>query len=325
MWKGSVISFQTNCAENLLKLEAKIHSGEYKALPDNITYINERGKVRKIHSQHISDRIVHKIVNQDILIPTFHKRFIRQNTASQTGKGMDFAMRTMKCHLNRVYRKWGKDFFVLSIDMKSYFESIPHWYIEKLLREKITDERILKLCMEPFRAYENGKGLGLGSEINQTYALLCLNEFDHIIKERFRIKEYARYMDDMYLMHNDKAVLMEILEFSEQYFSQIDLKMNDRKTNIFPAKNGITFLGFRWRMTETGHVIVTPKKQTIIRNKKKLRKLKQKVVNGEFTLPEILNSYASIRGHIQRGNCRKTIEGMDRYFYKLIGRKEYGR
>lgn len=318
MWKGSVIDFNANYAENLLKLEKRLQDGTYQALPDNITFICERGKCRMIHSQHIRDRVVHKVINQEVLIPVFHKRFLRQNTASQTGKGMDFALRTFKCHLNRAYRKWGKDFYVLSIDIRKFFESISHAYIEKLLREEIEDERILSLCMETMRTYGGSKGLGLGSELNQTYALLCLNELDHLIKEKFRIKEYARYMDDMYLFHNDKEYLKEIMAFVGQYLDGIDMKMNEKKTSIFPIKNGVTFLGFRWKLTDTGHVLVVPKKQTLTRNKKKLRKLKKKLDAGEFTFPEIENSYASMRGHLKRCNCKKVLQEMDAYFNRLF-------
>lgn len=318
MWKGSVIDFCTNYVENLWDLQEEICAGTYRPLPDNINYINERGKIRKIHSQHIRDRIVHKVINQDILIPLLHSQFIWQNTASQKNKGMDFAMQTFKCHLNRAYRKWNKDFYVLSIDMKSYFESIPHDRIERLLRKKISDQKIFDLCMVTATTYGGEKGIGLGSEMNQTFALLCLDEFDHIIKEKFKIKEYARYMDDMYIIHNDKEYLFEILDFAKKYFDGIDMTMNQKKTTIFPIKNGLTFLGFRWKLSESGHIINVPRKQTVIRNKKKLRKFKKKIDSGEFEMHEVENSYASMRGHLKRSNCKSVINGMDDYFHKTL-------
>lgn len=271
-----------------------------------------------IHSQHIRDRIVHKIVNQDILIPTFHKRFIRQNSASQKNKGVDFALKTFKCHLNRAYRKWGKDFYILNIDMKKYFESIPHEYILSLVRKEFDDERIVHLCSESMRSYGGDTGIGLGSEMNQTYALLCLNEYDHAMKEKFRVKEYGRYMDDIYILHNDKEFLKQILAYTNDYVESIGLKMNRKKTQISPMKNGTTFLGFRWRMTDSGHVLQIAKKQTITRNKKKLRKLKARLDSGEFAFSEIRNSGASMRGNIDRGNCLKTVKDFDRYFNKLF-------
>ena len=125
-------------------------------------------------------------------------------------------------------------------------------------------------------------------------------------------------MDDMYLMHNDKEFLLEILRLAEEYFAGIGMEMNKKKTQIVPIKNGTTYLGFRWKITDTGHVLQIAKKQTIIRNKKKLRKIKKKLDAGEFTFKEVSNSSMSMRGNISRGNCLKVVNDFDRYFNKLF-------
>lgn len=317
-WKKSVIDFNMNYPDNLLLLEKEISDGTYRSKPDNVTYIHERGKTRKINSQHIRDRIVHKIINQDILIPIFHRRFIKQNYASQKGKGVDFALKSFKCHLNRAYRKWGKEFYVLSIDMEKYFENISHEYILSILKKEIHDDGILNLCCETMRTYGGNKGLGLGSEINQTYALLCLDEYDHIIKEKFRIKEYGRYMDDIYIIHSDSKYLKDILDFSNDYFENIGMKANRKKTNIFPVKNGLNYLGFRWKLSGSGHVFQIVKSQTVTRGKKKLRKLRRKLNSGKIKICEIQNCYSSMRGNIARGNCASAVKGLDRYYNNLF-------
>ena len=227
-------------------------------------------------------------------------------------------MKHFKQHLNSAYRKWGKNFYILSIDMKKYFESISHEHILGLLKENLHDERFLKLCTDIISAYGGDKGLGLGSEMNQTYALLCLNEFDHIVKEKFRIKEYGRYMDDMYLILDDKEKLKEIVDFAEEYFAGIGLLVNKKKTQISPIKNGIVLLGFKWRMTDTGHILLIAKKATVTRNKKKLRKLKKKLDSGEMVIKEIENSYASMKGNLKRSNCYALLSEIDRYYNKLF-------
>ena len=317
-WKDGVIWFSQNYADELYLLEQEILSGTYAAKPDMITQIHERGKTRTIHSQHIRDRIVHKIVNQEILKPIFHKQFIYANFASQNNKGTSLARKVFKCHLNRAYRKWENDFYVLQIDMKSYFESIPHWYIEKLIREKIADERIINLCLEPMKSYPNGRGLGLGSEINQTYALLCLDKLDHMIKEHYRVKEYGRSMDDMYLFSDSKSLLSEILEDIKLHIDELGLKLNEKKTNIFPIKNSISYLGYKWRLTGTGHVLYVPKKQTFIRNKRKLRKYRQKLSLGNFTYKEVENNYKTMRQTFKRSNAKSALGRMDSYYNSIF-------
>jgi len=96
-------------------------------------------------------------------------------------------------------------------------------------------------------------------------------------------------MDDIYIIHNDKQYLNEIISFAKNYLEKLGLEMNVKKTHIAPIKNGTTFLGFRWKMTDTGHVLSVPKKQTIVRNKKKLRKYKKKLEDGVFTYKEVEN------------------------------------
>lgn len=320
-WKDSTIRFSQNYVEELCKLEQEILNGTYTSKPPMIAQIHERGKTRIIHSQHIRDRIVHKIINQQVLKPIFHKQFIYTNFASQNNKGTSLARKIFKCHLNRAYRKWKKDFYVLQIDMKNYFASIPHWQIEKLIRKKITDERVIKLCLEPMKTFKNGRGLSLGSEMNQTYALLCLDELDHKIKEHYHIKEYGRYMDDLYLFSNKKEELQNILQDVIRYLDILGICINKKKTNIFPIKNKITYLGYKWSLTETGHVLYIPKKSTVFRNKKKLRKYKHNLDINRFTYKEIENSYKAMRQTYKYSNVKSSLKRMDNYYNNIFIKK----
>lgn len=56
-------------------------------------------------------------------------------------------------------------------------------------------------------SFDGEVGLGLGSQISQIMELLVLNDLDHYIKERLKIKYYIRYMDDFILIHPDKEYL----------------------------------------------------------------------------------------------------------------------
>ena len=48
-------------------------------------------------------------------------------------------------------------------------------------------------------------------------------------------------MDDFYLIHEDKEYLQYCRGEIEQYVARLGLRMN-KKTNIFPLRNGIDFL-----------------------------------------------------------------------------------
>jgi len=97
-------------------------------------------------------------------------------------------------------------------------------------------------------------GIPIGNQLSQWLALLFLNELDHIIKKRLKIKFYGRYMDDFYLIHEDKEYLKYCLGEIEGYLKGIGLELN-QKTQIFPLRHGIDFLGFHTYLTENGKVI----------------------------------------------------------------------
>lgn len=75
------------------------------------------------------------------------------------------------------------------------------------------------------------------------YAVYYLSEMDHFIKEKLGVKYYGRYMDDFYLIHKNKEFLKVCLAEIERIVGDLRLELN-RKTDIYPIKNGITFLEF---------------------------------------------------------------------------------
>ena len=52
----------------------------------------------------------------------------------------------------------------------------------------------------------------MGNQSSQWFALYYLDKIDRIIKEKYKIKYYTRYMDDLILVHNDKQYLKTCLE-----------------------------------------------------------------------------------------------------------------
>lgn len=72
----------------------------------NETYkfiINERGKVRNIDAPYIKDRLVHKVLSNEILAPIYNPHLIYDNGASMKKKGFNFAMKRVKYKLYNYY------------------------------------------------------------------------------------------------------------------------------------------------------------------------------------------------------------------------------
>ncbi|NCE97587.1 hypothetical protein [Emergencia sp. 1XD21-10] len=69
-------------------------------------------------------------------------------------------------------------------------------------------------------------------------------------------------MDDCVLIHNDKKYLQCCLKAMSEYLNkELQLEFNE-KTQIFPIRNGVNYLGWHFYLTDTGKVIRKVKRQT---------------------------------------------------------------
>ena len=104
---------------------------------------------------------------------------------------------------------------------------------------------------------------------------------DHMIKERLGIKYYGRYMDDFYLIHEDRAYLQFCLEEIRRFLVPLGLELN-QKTAIFPLSQGIDFLGFRTYLTDSGKVVRKVRRESKNRIRRKITKFRHLVDEGRL-------------------------------------------
>ena len=161
------------------------------------------------------------------------------------------------------------------------------------------DPRIYELLCIYIDVMEDG--LPLGYQTSQLFALMFLDEFDHIIKEKYRIKYYGRYMDDFYIICPDKQKLQCILKDVRALMDEYGLELN-QKTAIFPLRNGIDFLGFHSYLTETGAVVQKLRRDSAKRMKAKIRHWEKAYPAGEVTKEEILCSFLAWDAHAAHGD-----------------------
>lgn len=160
-------------------------------------------------------------------------------------------------------------------------------------------------------------GIPIGNQTSQWFAVMYLSGLDHFIKEKLGIRYYGRYMDDFYLIHEDKAYLQYCRREIEKYVAGLGLKLNN-KTNIFPLRNGIDFLGFRTYMTDTGKIVRKVRRNSKCNEQRKLKKQRGLLDKGKITLAAIEQSYGSWRSHAEKGNCHHLIRETDRKFNRLF-------
>lgn len=103
--------------------------------------------------------------------------------------------------------------------------------------------------------------------------------------------------------------------------NRLKLEFNN-KTQIFPIKNGVDFLGFHFYLTDSGKIIKKLRCSSKIRFKNRLKKLQNEYRIGKVQLDDINMSLASYYGHLKHGNTYKlrTSVFSKTKFFKLTNK-----
>lgn len=322
-WKASTQRYKANALQNINNTLSLLHNGSFKSRGFYEFDRCERGKLRHIKSIHLSERVVQRCLCDNSLVPMFSRSFIYDNGACIKGKGIKFAIDRLKCHLQRHYRKYGTDGYALVFDFSKYFDNIQHEPLKQCVDKVYTDTRLAALMKQLVDDFGD-KGLGLGSQVSQVSALMYPNKVDHYIKEKLRVKNYARYMDDGYLIHPSKEYLQKCLDELREQCATLGIKLNEKKTQIVKLTRGIPFLKRRFILTDTGAVIIKPARKGVTKMRHKLRTYRAWVDCGKMTVAEVNASCTSFIGGIKRCNAYRTIQNIGRLFYQLFGEVLYG-
>lgn len=316
-WKASTQKYQKDIFKNIYITRKKILNGESISKGFRHFTICERGKERRIRSVHISERVVQKAVNHHCLLPILSNSLIYDNGASLKNKGVDFHHKRLTKHLRDFYKQYGRDGYILLLDFSGYFDNILHEPIIKELERKIFDKRIIELTKQFILPFGE-KSLGLGSETSQILAINYPNFIDHYIKEVLRIKGYARYMDDSYLIHHDKEYLKYCLKEIERLCESVGIKLNKNKTQIIKLTHQFTFLKTKYDITESGKIIRRVSRTAVTRMRRKIKKFKKFYDQGLMSLKDVECSYQSWRGYLKRKDSYKTLCQLDKLYHDLF-------
>lgn len=249
-----VIEFEECLEENLLELSAQLNAGTYIPGKYRNFFIYEP-KARLISAAPFRDRIVHHAIIQ-VIEPLIDKSFIEDSYACRKGKGTSKAIK--RC------QKFAKRFgWALKCDIQKFFPSIDHEILLEVLSRRIRDKKLIELLQLILSSYHNNElfidwfegdnlltpiernhGIPIGNLTSQFFANLYLNELDQFVKHDMHMRGYIRYMDDFIIFGNSKDDLEYIRDKIIDLLLQFRLKIHTNKLEIFPVKNGISFLGF---------------------------------------------------------------------------------
>lgn len=339
MWKDSTAGYLANGLKNTYALKKELLTGSYQIRPYQCFVVTDP-KRREVMATQIRDRQFQRALCDEGLYQDLTRHFIYDNAACQRGKGVDFSLDRMEAHLRRYYRKYGSDGWVLKCDVHHYFASTSHEVAKAAVRKRVEDDGVYQAVCQIIDSFPGEVGIGLGSQVSQLIELAVLDDLDHRIKERLHIKHYLRYMDDFILVHPDKVYLQCCLEDIRSQLDLLGLELN-KKTCIYPLKNGVKWLKWRFELTPTGKVLRHPEQTSLRRERKKLKNLKRLIDAGKVPQSAAIDSFQSwaagmerrrskrnrkkrLKGGVVReGPSGRAVERMRLYYKQLYGRDPY--
>lgn len=273
-------------------------------------------KERVIKSCSFKDKVVQRCLCDNILLPRLKDVFITDNYAGQIGKGTLFGMERLKKHMMDFYSEHGNNGWFLKCDIRKYFYSIDHEILKEIV-DRYFDDTYTMWLNHLFIDSTEGRGLPLGNQVAQVYALLMLHEVDAKVQQELRIKYYGRYMDDFFLIHEDKDYLKYCLKEIKSDAERLGLSLNG-KTQIIPFRKGISFLGFHHYMTDDGKYIRKLKGENKRKTRRKLKRWSKAVKYGKMPKRKFYEKYEAWKNHASHGNCIKLCHSMDLYVEELM-------
>lgn len=273
-------NFEANEMENLIMLRDALLDKTYRP-SRGIAHIIHKPVIREIFAAPFVDRIVHHWIYNKIY-KWWDARFIYDSYSCREGKGTLFGIRRLDKMIRRASRNYKKTTYVVKMDLQGYFMSIDRrkvyerviWGLDKQYdgRTHLREYEILKFAISEIifddpvcgvkrrnwpKAWRNlpknkslffqneGFGIVIGNLTSQLFSNIYLDMLDRYIKYTLGYKYYGRYVDDFFLVLDEK----EIRDFSKnvgairEFLRRIGLTLHPKKFYVQKIEKGVSFIG----------------------------------------------------------------------------------
>lgn len=251
-----------------LKDEYMEYAQNFRNEHHNPMYIYDgvRRKRRQIYVPTMREQVIHHMVS-NVLQPIFMKPMYEHSYGSIPNRGAHKAMKRIKSWIKKDPDGFK---YILKLDVKKYFDSIPHDVLKAKLAKIIHDDNFLSLLYTIIDVTD--VGIPIGFYTSQWIANWYLTDLDHYVKEVLGAKYYVRYMDDMVIAGNNKEDLHRIKSGLEEFLNgQLGLEIK-HNWQIFPlASRDLDFMGFRFSFNK-----ITLRKTILAKAVRKARRVAKK-------------------------------------------------
>jgi group II intron reverse transcriptase/maturase len=241
--------FVQELAEMLQRHDYRVHCVRRVHIPKP----GQPGKTRPLGIPVVRDRVVQMAVKL-VIEPLFEAHFLSCSYGFRPQRTPRQALSAIAQSLNAGYGH------VVDVDLKSYFDTIDHGLLIKLVEQRVGDVQVLRLIRAWLKAgvLEEGKvthplrGSPQGGVISPLLSNVMLHEVDRQWnrEEPARKVRLIRYADDMVLLAVTADEAAEAWQRLQAQFKALRLEVNQEKSRLTTADEGFAFLGFEFRRAQ---------------------------------------------------------------------------
>src|SRR2546421_2632863 len=227
--------------DNLQDLSHRLKRGAYRAKPGRRAYIDKRdGRQRPLGVPALEDKIVQRAA-VEVLNAIYETDFLGFSYGFRPGRSQHQALDALYTGLLTKKVNW-----VLDLDIRAFFDGLPHEWLVKFVEHRVADRRVVRLIQKWLNAgvLEDGKrirteeGTPQGGSASPLLANVYLHYVFDLWVQAWRQKRahgdviVVRFADDIVVGFHSKADADQFRAELTERMRKFNLELHPEKTRL---------------------------------------------------------------------------------------------